>query len=553
MKRILLLLLSGVYIVALQAQTMKWHYNLKDVSFGQTAAVDVDGDGKLELIFSTYWNDSNVYCLNSENGSLKWKHPQPGPSGGCNDAGPLIFDPFGNGNYKVVIPGSCMDTTICLDADSGYVQWKTITGGSDSPPSAADVDGDGKQEVLHGTFYGDVQCLNGQTGAKKWTLLVDTNAAIESEPAIIKNGAELDLAVATWDFTLDSNRIACYRASDHSLKWKHYTHNLLYHGPAVGDLFRDGQKEIVIGDYDGYLYCIRSSDGVLLWVDSVSKAAHGYIGAPVTLADIDNDGFLDIIYMDGSSVRAVNRHDSAMWTYTAPLGDYINFRGAAVADVNNDHYKDVTFCTDYGKLISLDGHTGSVIRSFDLRNYANTVLGDTSSIFEVDNAPIISDFDHDSVLDVFIIGGKGRSDSTTPTDYGYAFCLSWGTGRGPDWTMFRHDIRRNACVCDTNGLPVTTGTGNVAGYEFNPVILPNPSAGNFVVSFSLPYPEHVSISVTDIAGREVIPVTNTNAAEGWNNVVFDSYKTERMASGIYLLIIRGDGINSTQRFIIEKN
>ena len=509
MKKGLLAFFSLLSITA-NAQSMKWHYNLKDVSFGQTAAMDVDGDGKLELIFSTYWNDSNVYCLNAENGSLKWKHRQPGPGGGCNDAGPLIFDPFKNGNYKVVIPGSCMDTTFCVDADSGYVQWKTVTGGGDSPPSTADVDGDGIPEVLHGTFFGNVQCMNGQTGAIKWTLPVDINAAIESEPAIIRNGSELDFAVATWDYAYDSNRIVCYKASDHSVKWKYYVHNLLYHGPATGDLFRNGQKELVIGDYDGYLYCLRSSDGALIWKDSVSKLAGGYIGAPVTLADLNNDGYLDIIYMDGTSVRAVNRNDSTLWVYT-PSG-FTNFRGAVVADVNNDNIKDVTFCTNYGTVISLDGMTGLVIRTFDLHNYAVTVLGDTSSIFEVDNAPIIADFDGDGILDLFIIGGKGRSDSTSYNDYGYAFCLSWGMGHGPAWTMFRHDEHRTGCLCDTNGLPLaipyTYIENNIAISIF-----PDPTRGSFTLNISSPVKENATITITNMLGekvKEITAATNTD-------------------------------------------
>ena len=536
--------------LGLHAQTMKWHYDLKDVSFGQTTAKDVDGDGKLELIFSTYWNDSNVYCLNAEDGSLKWKHSQPGPSGGCNDAGPLIFDPFNNGNYKVVIPGSCMDTTFCVDADSGYVQWKTVTGGGDSPPSTADIDGDGIPEVLHGTFYGNVQCLNGQTGAIKWTLPVDPSAAIESEPAIIRNGAELDFAVATWDFTYDSNRIACYKASDHSLKWAYYVNNLLYHGPATGDLFRDGQKEVVIGDYDGYLYCIRSGDGALMWKDSVSKLAGGYIGAPVTLADIDGDGYLDIIYMDGTMVRAVNRNDSTLWNYT-PLSDYTNFRGAVVADVNNDNIKDVTFCTDYGTVISLDGATGAVIRTFDLYNYATTILGNTSSIFEVDNAPIIADFDGDGILDLFIIGGKGRSDSTSPTDYGYAFCLSWGTGKGPAWTMFRHDERRTGCLCDTLGLPLAT-TSLAIENNIGLNIYPDPSAGAFNVTFALSAPAHLSVSVLDMIGRVVIPVTEGFYKQGNNIIHVDNSQTSNLSNGIYLVQLNGDGVSVTKRLVVSK-
>ena len=533
---------------ATHAQTMKWHYELKDVSFGQTTAKDVDGDGKLELIFSTYWNDSNVYCLNAEDGSLKWRHAQPGPSGGCNDAGPLIFDPYNNGNYKVVIPGSCMDTTFCVDADSGYVQWKTITGGGDSPPATVNIDG--AAEVLHGTFYGDVQCLDGQTGALKWTLLVDTNAAIESEPVIIRNGAELDFAVATWDFNYDSNRIACYNVTDHSLKWTQSTHNLLYHGPATGDLFRNGQQELVIGDYDGYLYCVRSGDGVLLWKDSVSKIAGGYIGAPVTLADIDNDGYLDIIYMDGTMVRAVNRNDSSLWTYI-PTADYTNFRGAVVADVNNDNIKDVTFCTDYGTVVSLDGATGAVIRTFDLHNYAVTVLGDTSSIFEVDNAPIIADFDGDGMLDLFIIGGKGRSDSTSYNDYGYAFCLSWGVGKGPAWTMFRHDDRRTGCLCDTSGLPLAIPALAARG-DASLHVYPDPSAGAFNIGFTLTAPTALTISVLDMTGRVVITYPQQVYEQGANTIGFDMEQTAHLSSGTYLVQLKGNSVYATTRLVIEK-
>ena len=550
MKGVLFAFLSLLLFSLASAQSVKWHYNLKDVSFGQTAAKDVDGDGKLELIFSTYWNDSNVYCLNAENGTLKWKHLQKGSGGGCNDAGPLIFDPFANGNLKVVIPGSCMDTTFCVDADSGYVQWKTVTGGGDSPPSTVDINSDGFPEVLHGTFFGNIQCLNGQTGAIQWTLPVDPNAAIESEPTIIRNGTELDFASASWDFSDDSNRIACYRASDHSLIWKHYVHNLLYHGPATGDLFRNGNKELVIGDYDGYLYCFKASDGTLLWTDSVSKLSGGYIGAPVTLADVNNDGYLDIIYMDGNSVRVVNRNDSAMWSYTPPA-DYVNFRGAVVADVNNDNIKDVTFSTNYGKVLSLDGANGSTIRSFDLRTYAVDSLADTSSIFEVDNAPIIADFDHDGTLDLFIIGGKGRSDSTTPNDYGYAFCLSWGVGHGPAWTMFRHDEQRTGCLCDANGLPLNMlpeSTSNKNGL----LLYPNPSQGSFVLQCSVTQPEYLYLSITDMAGRALQPAQLLYFSAGTNVIRFTEEEMGKLDNGIYLLQLKGESVNLTQKLIINR-
>ena len=520
------------------AQSVKWHYQLRDVSFGQTTAKDVDGDGKLELIFATYWNDSNIYCLNAENGSLKWKHAQPGPGGGCNDAGPLLFDPFNNGNYKVVVPGSCMDTTFCYDADSGYVQWKTITGGGDSPPSMIDIDHDGYPEVLHGTFFGDIKCMDGRTGTTRWTLAVDANAAIESEPTITCSNTDTVFTVATWDFNYDSNRIACYKTSDHTLKWKYYTHNLLYHGPATGDLFRDGQKELLIGDYDGFLYCLNAADGSVRWIDSVSKPSGGYIGAPVTLADLDNDGYLDIIYTDGTMVRAVNRNDVELWRYIPP-SDFTNFRGTIAADVNNDNIKDITFATYFGKVISLDGVSGNVIRSFDTRAYAADSLGNTNSIFESGNAPVIADFDHDGILDVFVICGKGRSDTSTYNDYGYAFCISWGAGHGPDWLMFRHDQQRTGCLCDANGLPLSVINVNEQE-DKKCTVYPNPTNGSFTAGFYADGESGTAVySLTDITGRAVIQHQEVLLKQGPNTLPIST----DLNAGNYILHIVGNAID----------
>ena len=549
MKQLFACLLS-LLVVNAGAQSVKWHYNLRDVSFGQTTAKDVDGDGKLELIFSTYWNDSNVYCLNAEDGSLKWKHRQPGPGGGCNDAGPLLFNPFNNGNYKVVVPGSCMDTTFCYDADSGYVQWKTVTGGGDSPPSLVDIDHDGYPEVLHGTFFGNVKCLDGRTGATRWTLAVDANAAIESEPTITY-GTDTVFTVGTWDFTYDSNRIACYKTADHSLKWKYYVHDLLYHGPATGDLFRTGQKQLVMGDYSGYLYCLNAADGSLRWKDSVSKQSGGYIGAPVTLADLNNDGYLDIIYMDGSMVRAVNRNDTELWRYTPPA-DFTDFRGAVVADVNNDNIKDVTFASYWGKVISLDGATGAVIRSFDTRAYAADSLGNTSSIYEIDNAPIIADFDHDGKLDVFVIGGKGRSDTSTYNDYGYAFCLNWGVGKGPDWLMFRHDEQRTGCLCDVNGLPLAVADAQPQTTDL-PKLYPNPTNGAFTLSYhNMGDRQDVVYTLLDMTGREVTTTQHTTAEHGNNTLSIPAAVSATLPNGNYMLSVKGETINWHVRVTIAR-
>jgi hypothetical protein len=309
----------------------------------------------------------------------------------------------------------------------------------------------------------------------------------------------------------------------------------VYHGPASGDLFHDGDREVVIGDYDGYLYCLRVSNGELVWKDSVSHLLpYRYIGSPVTLADLDNDGYLDVIYMDGYMVRVVNRFDSTLWTYYPP-GDYTNFRGCVATDVNNDGIEDITFSTNYGNLVSLDGLTGSVIRSFNLMSYAYSVLGDTSSIFEVDNAPIVADIDHDDSLELFIIAGKGRSDSSSWNDYGYAFCLSWGySASSPGWTMFRHDDERTGCVCDSNGLPMKLDVAP-ALKNFSMTVFPNPATASFKVAVELPVQEVVVWELRDILGRLRFSQSLQMGKGSTTVAEFNREALKELPNGTYLL------------------
>jgi len=51
-----------------------WWYDLKAPSFGSAAFGDIDGDGKLEIVFGTYFNDENIYALNADSGSLLWSY-----------------------------------------------------------------------------------------------------------------------------------------------------------------------------------------------------------------------------------------------------------------------------------------------------------------------------------------------------------------------------------------------------------------------------------------------------------------------------------------------
>jgi outer membrane protein assembly factor BamB len=400
-----------------------WWYDLDAPSFGSAAVDDIDKDGKLEIVFGTYFNDEHVYALNADSGTLLWKYN----TGGCNDASPAIADVDLDDTLEVILPASSPCRVYCFNGVTGEVEWSTSTGSNylDSPPAVADVDNDGKPEVILGAWYGYVYCLNGEDGSLCWRINLGTNSYIQSGPNILDlNGDEqLDVVVAQW---AGDCRVYALKGDSGSVLWfSDVPNDYMYHGGSFADIDEDGKPEIAIGCYDNHLYVLNGEDGSLRW----DYPASYYVGAPTSVADLNNDDHLEIVFVSYNRLGVLSHTGDLLWSYST--GGNM-FRGAAIADVDSDGVLDVAFGSDDGILRTLKGDSGRVIWTCDLEaHYGKT--------YQMDHAPVIADFNNDGKLDIFMIGGYTNSSEPT-LNHGRAYALTAGDGSGPGWLMFRHDL-----------------------------------------------------------------------------------------------------------------
>lgn len=538
--KIVLLLACTMYGSNTIAQvTPLWQFATKDASFGQSAAADLDHDGKLEIVFSCYRNDSMIYVLNAENGSLLWKYNTGTAfSEGCSDAAPLIYDIDADGQLEVILASSCNPKTFCFNGKTGALKWVCATRGSDSPPSIADIDADGKLEILHGEFGGYVIAINALDGTKKWEIAVDTNSWIQTAPSIldINNDGDLDFIVATWNAVQrDSNKVYAIRGKDKKILWTFPLSDVVYHGTAIGDIDHDGVPEAIIGCYNDTLYCLNANTGKLKWKFSFGN--YYYVGSPAIIADINNDKDCEIIFSAYNKIGALSSKGVLLWSYTMPNYGQ-SFRGPALADINNNSYPDVIFGTDAGQLIALNGQDGSLILNHNLRK----VYGD--SLFKLEHAPLIADFNNDSKLDAFIVGGHAEYPLFNK-NFGAAYLISLSKGNGPDWLMFQNNNLRNSSICSNS----TSAIQSLSSFKNQLECYPNPITDQARFQFQITENTHVQLILSNPQGISTEMICNKNFNPG--NYTLNWYRPQSLASGLYYLYFKTDKQNTVYKIVLE--
>ncbi|WXG44345.1 MAG: FG-GAP-like repeat-containing protein [Promethearchaeati archaeon SRVP18_Atabeyarchaeia-1] len=341
---------------------LAWTYTTGNYAYNVGAVADIDNDSKVEVVFASW--DRKIYCLDGAGGQ-KWNYTTyPNVPGYCLLVGsPTLADIDGDGKMEVIIAS---DKVWCLNSTGGLKWAYNLGEPAGDSCKVADVDGDGKMEIVFGAYDNKVYCLNA-TGKLEWTYT--TGGAVRTSSAIadVDGDGKTEIVIGSTD-----NKTYCLGGTG-GLKWSFESGGVIFSSPATADVDQDGKVEIVFGSDDSRVYCLSGVSGAMKW----NYTTGGYVQSSPTIADIDGDSRLEIIIgSDDRQVYCFDAFGNVEWTY-ATVGNTTT--KPAVADVDGDGALDLVVDSDKvycfsvppsrTSLIwgSMDGWTigGGIAQSFD--------------------------------------------------------------------------------------------------------------------------------------------------------------------------------------------
>ncbi len=327
---------------------VRWSHRMRGRVCAWPLIADVDGDGGGEVVVVD--QEGVVSCLDSE-GKLLWVPRELPDAVSAQQA--IVFVPAARGRGLDVVAACDNGTVYWIDGATGGVIRETRIAGAVVSGLTVWRHG-GEEKILAGTAKGAL-CRLSIRGELESTTTVAGDALVGAPAAADVDGdGRPEVVVTSRD-----GMIACIDNLG-NIRWSLQPDSQLairlVAGCAAGDLNGDGKAEITAGSAQGRLYCIGEIDGrgaVLC-----TYKLEGSLDTPPRLADLDGDELLDIVVgsADGDLCALSLAVSARLWALKVarPVGNTL-----AMADADGDGEKEIFLTSGDGFIhcLSLEGTT----------------------------------------------------------------------------------------------------------------------------------------------------------------------------------------------------
>lgn len=169
--------------------------------------------------------------------------------------------------------------------------------------------------------------------------------------------------------------------------------------PVLADINNDGFLDVIVGDAKGYVTALDGQKGLKIFeTETVDR-----ILAPAATGDLTGNGVADVVVVSRSGeVTALNGEGKILWKSSGDLALGAIVNRPAVIDVSGDGIADVIVPTESKGLVALDGSRG-------------WKLWDTETLFKgaVVSSPVVGDINGDGLKDFIAVTSSGHVAAVT--------------------------------------------------------------------------------------------------------------------------------------------
>ncbi len=267
---------------------------------------DIDGDSLPEILFGNF--SGEVRILNGEDGSLaKAIQVDNNPI----QTEPSLVDVNFDGKLDIIVANYINDDGFHIyayDYATATILWQRDDTSSASfhayhAGAVADLDLDDTLEYVIGRNDGSIIALNVEDGSELWTVTGLTNVISAVTVADMDRDSVPEVIYSNNDYINFNDHIGILSGTDGSLEWSYPVTFSAFRGVAISDLNGNGQLDIVSAHFLSRVRAIEAYNG-LLWEINLGnylpsglpyhEADHG----PV-IADFDNDGNMEVFVVAG--------------------------------------------------------------------------------------------------------------------------------------------------------------------------------------------------------------------------------------------------------------
>ena len=304
----------------------KWNYDTGSLLLSSPVIEDIDGDGKKEIIFGT----KNGKLLSIDvNGKLKWMYDAQeahsevelmfldAETSNSINSSPNIADINSDGKKEIVF-GTESGRLFVLDS-KGNALWNYRTEGSIRGTPFIQKFANNQTGIIFGSCDKHLYFLNSK-GQLLWKY--NANSEIESTPTIMLSQKPLIL------FGSNDGVLHALDLKGTPI-WEFKTKDKILAQAAHERLSKDSDNVILVGSTDGAVYCL-TEQGSMIW----KYETEGAICSKASVADINGDGKKEIVFGScDNSVYAIDMNGRRLWSYET---DFWVVAMPIIADIDAD-------------------------------------------------------------------------------------------------------------------------------------------------------------------------------------------------------------------------